>query len=281
MVKETTRVRGVRQANMDIIRNVNEMPSRQQFNDLYKINKNLNREGVRPMFAANGQGVALNDQLVINTAELRASVQHNVGPDILGQVTNPIPETLNAARGNKTAAGGITGRVFTGSAAGQTEPTTLDTPESTSSWAEGVRALRLSSLIVNGVELVLSKYGAPLFERIINAESFENALLSLADNLKEDMMNYILNLTALFMSMFWKQLNTVLKFYISSESVLYRIGKHILDNYRHLTAEQIERYTERILNAVEDYFKSLNPNSFPDLLTVCKICNGYYSICQL
>ncbi|KAM8710835.1 hypothetical protein ACLKA7_017462 [Drosophila subpalustris] len=283
MVKETTRVKGVRQANVDIIRNVNEMPSRQQFNDLYKINRNLNREGVRPMFASNGQGVVLNDQMVINTAELRASVQHNVGPDILGQVTNPIPESFNAARGgggNPTTASGITGRVFTGST-GLTEPTTLDTPESTSSWAEGVGALKASTLIVNGVELTLSKYGASLFDHIINAESFETALLSLADNLREDIMNYILNLTDLFMSMFWEQLNTVLKLYITSESVLYRIGTHILDNYRHLSAEQIERHTQEILHAVEDYFMSLNPNSFPDLLTVCKICNGYYSICEL
>ncbi|XP_034483888.1 uncharacterized protein LOC117789014 [Drosophila innubila] len=284
MVKETTRVKGVRQANMDIIRNVNEMPSRQAFNDLYKINKNLNKEGVRPMFASNGQGVTLNDQVIVNTAELRANVQHNVGPDILGQVKNPIPEAFNApgnaARVKNPVGGGITGRLLTGST-GFTEKTTLDTPELTNNYAEGVRALSLSTLVINGVGLALSKYGESLFERIINAESFETVLLSLADNLKEDMMNYILNLTNLFMAMFWEQLNTVLKMYIASESVLYRIGIHILDNYRGLTAEQIEKYTQNILNAVEDYFMSLNPNIFPDLLTVCKICNGYYSICEL
>lgn len=284
MVKETTRVKGVKQANMDIIRNVNEMPSRQQFNDLYKINKDLNKRGVRPSFAANGQGVALNDQVITNTAELRSSVQHNVGPDVLGQVTNPIPETFKgAAQGSKAASGTArnnTGRVFTGSS-GVTDPTSLETPDNTSNLAEGVRVLRLSVLMVDGVGIILSKFGTPLFEHIINAESFETALLSLADNLKEDMMTYILNLTQVFMEMFWDELNTVLKFYIPTESVLYRIGKHILDHYRGLTAVQIEKYASKILNEVQDYFMSLNPNSFPDLLTKCKICNGYYSICQL
>jgi len=283
MVKETTRVKGVKQANMDIIRNVNEMPSRQQFNDLYKINKDLNKRGVRPSFAANGQGISLNDQVITNTAELRSSVQHNIGPDVLGQVTNPIPETFKAP-GSKAASGtvrGSTGRVFTGSS-GVNDPTTpLETPDKTSNLAEGVRALSLGVLMVDGITIVLSKFGAPLFEHIINAESFEEVLLSLADNLKEDMMNYILNLTEVFMEMFWEQLNTVLKFYIPAESVLYRIGTHILNNYRGLTAAQIEQYASQILNEVQDYFMSLNPNSFPDLLTKCTICDGYYSICKL
>ncbi|XP_062129833.1 uncharacterized protein LOC133841408 [Drosophila sulfurigaster albostrigata] len=283
VVKETIRTKGVSRANMDIIRNVNEMPSRQQFNDLYKINRDLNRNGIRPSFAANGQGVELNGQVVTNTAELRASVQHNIGPDILGRVTNPLPESFqgSAVGGNNAGLrGNNAGRVFTGSA-GMTESTAFDAPENTRNYADGVRILRLSSLVINGVAIALSQFGDDIFTRIINAESFENALLMLADNLSDNVMRFVLNLTETFMHIFWDELNDLLKFYISAESVLYRIGTHILDNYRYLTIDQLRLYTGEIIQAVNDYFTSLNPNNFPGLLTKCKVCNHFYNICDL
>ncbi|XP_060651585.1 uncharacterized protein LOC132788269 [Drosophila nasuta] len=105
MVKETTRIKGVRQANVDIIRNVNDIPSRQQFNDLYKINTKLKERDIFPSFAANGRGVLLNGQVITNAADLRAYVQHNVGPDIIARVTNPKPDTFQGfgTSGNNAA----------------------------------------------------------------------------------------------------------------------------------------------------------------------------------
>ncbi|XP_034101750.1 uncharacterized protein LOC117566366 [Drosophila albomicans] len=272
VVKETIRTKGV---STDIIRNVNEMPSRQQFN------RDFNRNGIRPSFAANGQGVELNDQVFTNTAELR--IQDNIEPDILRQVTNPMPESFegSAASGNNIClVGNNGGRVFTGSS-GMTELTANYAPENTRNYADGVRILRLSSLVINNVAIELSQFGDDIFTRIINAESFENALLMLADNLNDNVMQFVLNLTETFMHIFWDELNDFLKFYIPAESVLYRIGTHILDNYRYLTIDHLQLFTREILVAVSDYFTSLNPNNFPGLLTKCKVCNHFYNICDL
>jgi len=46
-------MQGNTRGKLDIIRNVNEI-SPQEFNDLFKINKNLNQKGVRYSFAPDG-----------------------------------------------------------------------------------------------------------------------------------------------------------------------------------------------------------------------------------
>lgn len=268
--KETFRTGGNK---MDIIRNVNEIPSRQQFNDLYKINKNLNQRGVRPSFGANGK-IMLNNQVATNTAELRASVQHNTGSDILGRVTNPIPKNSAAFSG--------TGRTLNGpipmpSVTGSSAATSLDTNDGGNTETE----IRLLSLVINGGTIVLKKYGKHLFDRIVDGESFRTTLLSLADNLRIDFMEFVLDTLETFMDCMWEKLKTELKFYISTESVLFRIGCTILNDYSQCSLEYIKDQLIEILQSVYDYFMSLNPNVSPDLLTKCEICSGYYSMCQL
>lgn len=269
--KETMRTGG---SKSDIIRNVNDIPSRQQFNDLYRINRNLNERGVRPSFGRDGK-IVLNNQVATNTAELRASVQHNVGPDILGSVTNPIPET-------PTSAGGA-GRTFTvpsswsASGAGAAASALDTTDGNGNNW----NALRLSTLVINGAGIELQKFGTHIFERIVDGDSFRNTLLGLADNLPEETMRFVLTMTEIFMDCMWDELRTVLKFFISSESVLYRLGCTILNDYRYKTLEYIQDQLIEILQSVRVYFLSLDPNNFPDLLTRCKICSGFYSICKL
>lgn len=262
----------------DIIRNVNDIPSRQQFNDLYKINKDLNQRGVRPSFGRDGK-IVLNNQVATNTAELRASVQHNAGPDILGSVTNPIPESVSSA-----GVRGGAGRTFTvpmslssssGVDAGVSSLETID--GAGNNW----NALRLCTLVINGVGIALQNYGTNIFERIVDGDSFKDTLLSLADNLPEETMKFVLTMLELFMDCMWEELRTVLKFFISSESVLYRLGCTILDDYRYRTLDYIQEQVVEILQSVNDYFMSLNPNNFPDLLTRCKTCSGFFSICEL
>ncbi|BFF97402.1 uncharacterized protein DMAD_05828 [Drosophila madeirensis] len=269
--KETIRIRGNTQGKLDIIRGVNEVPSGQQFNDLYKINKQLNKEGVRAAFAPDGKGFVLNDQVATNTAELRASVQHNQGPDILGQVRQPIPATHEAA---------VNTRTIGGSRLLGPNPTALDGPEP-ANYSTGAYALQLSSAVVGGVVFVLEKYGKVLFEHIVNAESIENLITSMAKNLEPEIFDFIMNLTRTFMDNMLDELTSVLKFFIATESVLYRILKHILDNYRDGDYDEIVAHTVEILTAVSAYFMSLNPNSYSELLTKCHVCEGYYSICKL
>uniref|UniRef100_A0A1A9ZJM6 DUF4781 domain-containing protein n=1 Tax=Glossina pallidipes TaxID=7398 RepID=A0A1A9ZJM6_GLOPL len=95
--KETTRIRGGTQGKIDIIRNINDIPDRQYLNDLFKINKQLNQNKVRPAFAPNGQGqgVVLNNDVKVDTHVLRQSVQHQNGPNVLKSVIKPIPKTIS------------------------------------------------------------------------------------------------------------------------------------------------------------------------------------------
>ncbi|XP_022229538.2 uncharacterized protein LOC111078908 [Drosophila obscura] len=269
--KETIRIRGNTKGKLDIIRGVNEVPSKQQFNDLYKINKQLNKEGVRAAFAPDGKGFVLNDQVTANAADLRASVQHNQGPDILGQVKQPIPTTHEAATSTKT----IGGSRLLGP-----NPTALDGPEPTN-YAVGAFGLQLSSVVVGGVVFVLKDYGEMIFTHIVNAESIENLITSMAERLEPEVFNFIMNLTRTFMDTMLEELTTVLKFFIATESVMYRILKFILDNYSAAAYDLIVEHTMDILQAVRAYYMALNPNSLSELVKRCDVCEGYYSICKL
>ncbi|XP_052845411.1 uncharacterized protein LOC128258064 [Drosophila gunungcola] len=272
--KETVRLRGSARGKLDIIRSVNEVPSRQQFNDLYKINQNLNQEGVRYSFAPEGQGFLLNGEVQTSASDLRASVQHNQGPHVLGQVSQPIPAS-HAGSGRLQLDGLNQVSRLIGPL-----PTSQPRQEP-STYAAGVFVLELSSVIVGGVTFVLENYGRVLFEHVINAESFENLISGMAENLEPDVFDFIMKLTRTFMDTMLDDLTSVLKFYISTESVLFRILQQVMNNYRHMSSESVAEHTGAILAAVRRYFLSLNPNSYTGLLQKCPTCVGYFSICPL
>ncbi|XP_017035114.1 uncharacterized protein pst [Drosophila kikkawai] len=272
--KETVRLRGNTRGKLDIIRNVNEVPSRQQFNDLYKINKNMNQEGVRYAFAPEGNGFVLNGEVQTSASDLRASVQHNQGPNILGQVSQPIPSS-HAGSGNLQLDGLNQVSRLIGPL-----PTATPRPEP-ATYAVGVFVLELSSVMVGGVVFVLEKYGRIIFEHVVNAESFENLISSMADNLEPEVFDLIMKLTRTFMDTMLDELTTVLKFYISTESVLFRILDQVMRKFRHMTCKELEIRTGDIFMAVKRYFMSLNPNAYLGLLEKCKVCEGYFTITPL
>ncbi|KAH8378673.1 hypothetical protein KR009_000650, partial [Drosophila setifemur] len=272
--KETVRINGNTKGKLDIIRNVNEMPSRQQFNDLYKINKNLNQEGVRYSFASDGTGIVLNGEVQTTAAELRASVQHNQGTNVVGQVSQPIPAS-HAASGRLQLDGLNQVSRLIGP-----QPDLLARPEP-KNYAIGVFALELSSVVVGGVLFVMENYGRILFEHVTNAETFENLVTSMAENLEPEVFDFIMKLSSTFMDTMLDELTTVLKFFIATESVMYRILLQVLNNYRHQSYEFVAEHTLDILMAVKDYYMSLNPNSYPGVLEKCKVCVGYFSTCPL
>ncbi|XP_026832927.1 uncharacterized protein LOC6544430 [Drosophila erecta] len=270
--KETVRMQGNTRGKLDIIRNVNEM-SPQEFNDLFKINKNLNREGVRYSFAPEGKGFLLNGEVQTTGAELRASVQHSQG-NVLGQVSKPIPAS-HAGSGRLQLEGVNQVSRLIGPL-----PTSHPRQEP-STYAAGVFILKLSSVIVSGVIFVLEEYGEIIFEHVINAESFENLINGMAENLNPAVFDYVMKLTRTFMDTTLEELTSVLKFYISTESVLYRILLQVVHKYGNMSYSEIVDHTTNIINAVRKYFLSLNPNEFPALLQKCRNCVGYFSMCPL
>lgn len=276
--KETIRTRGASKGKLDIIRNVNEMPSRKEFNDLYKINKELNRKGIRPTFDSDGKGLILNNEVKTTGAELRANLQHNKGTDVLGKVTQSIPESHKVNGQISMPASALRGDAWLK----QPIPTLTNQVEnSNSKYGEGIDVLRLSSLVCNGVMITLDSYGPSIFEHIVNAESFETALLSLGDILSAEVMKYVLSMTEQFMRDNWQDIYNVLNFYLATETVLYRIGVHILDNYAEYSIAELKQYFSEILSAVRDYFLALNPNGGTQEHKKCDVCPGYYRICDL
>ncbi|XP_062129834.1 uncharacterized protein LOC133841409 [Drosophila sulfurigaster albostrigata] len=273
MVKETTRIKGVRQANVDIIRNVNDIPSRQQFNDLYKINTKLKERDIIPSFAAKGKGVLLNGQVITNAADLRANVQHNIGPDIIARVTNPKPETFQGSRTSGNNAAFRSSRFLNGPIRMRQRKTNGE-----NDCCEGLHPtceLAAEAVLVLP-ELCDEKSG----ESIISEESY-NTLLLLSDKFDDDTMHFVLQLTATFLKRYRDGLHEKLQFYISSESVLYRIGTHILDKYRSFTVEKLEMIEHKIMDAIYEYFISLNPNNYRGKLNRCDVCKNFYKICEL
>lgn len=268
--KETIRINGNR-AKVDIIRNVNEIPSRQQFNDLYKINKQLNKEGVRFSFGSDGKTILLNGEVQTTTADLRASVQHNQGPNILGKVTQSIPAShVNAANVGTTTGSRIIGP----------QPSYQPRQEPRN-YAVGVFALELSSVVIGGMVFVLESYGRVIFEHIANAEAFENIIESMCENLPPEVFDFIMKLTRTFMDTMLDDLTSVLKFFITTESVLYRILMYVLNNFRNVPVEVLEQHTGDIFRGLKRYYLSLNPNNYTGLLQKCQVCTGFFQVSQL
>jgi len=139
----------------------------------------------------------------------------------------------------------------------------------------------LSSVLVGGVVFVLEKYGKIIFEHVINAESFESLINIMANKLDPKVFDHIMLLTRTFMDTMLEDLTSVLKFFISTESVLYRILLYILRNFEDVQLSVIADHTCEIVEAVRVYFMSLNPNAFPGLLQKCPKCIGHFSVCPL
>lgn len=141
-------------------------------------------------------------------------------------------------------------------------------------------ALRLSTLVINGVGIALQDYGTHIFEKIVDGDSFKETLRSFAGNLCEKTIRFLLTMLEEFMKTMWDEVEAVLKFNIPSESVLYKLGCTIRDDYRAKNLQYIQKNKEIILKSVKDYFMSRNP-SFRFYPRKCEICSGYYNICKL
>jgi len=221
-----------------------------------------------------GQGILLNGEVQTTAADLRASVQHNQGANVLGQVTQQIPashaESGRLQLGGPNQASRLIGPLPTSKP--RHEPST---------YAAGVFTLQLSSVVVGGVTFALEKYGQIIFDHVINAESFENLINGMADNLEPAVFDFVMKLTRTFMDTMLEDLNVVLKFFISTESVLFRILQQVMIHYRNMPCRVVEEHTGDIIRAVKLYFLSLNPNSYTGLLKKCPTCVGYFSICPL
>ncbi|XP_054732558.1 uncharacterized protein LOC129240652 [Anastrepha obliqua] len=260
MAKETVRIRGESRGNVDIIRSVNDMPSKQYLNDLYKINKKLNEAKVRPSFGSAGDGIVLNNEVSVNAKVLRNNVQHNQGPNVLNTVTQPIPES------HPEANAAINSRLLPSNNLNQL-------PQSSDI---GIAAI----VLPNSVLIPLAEYGKKLSDIIANSNSFEDIITTMAEAYTENAFRFLMKIAQEFVEKMLDSIRTKIHIFISAECILYRIFLHCQEKYIDQSYEYLADKKDSILNAIKEYFQSLNPNSDTNL-TKCDICIGSYSICTL
>uniref|UniRef100_A0A1B0FKJ6 DUF4781 domain-containing protein n=1 Tax=Glossina morsitans morsitans TaxID=37546 RepID=A0A1B0FKJ6_GLOMM len=166
--KETTRIHGGTQGKIDIIRNINDIPDRQYLNDLFKINKQLNENKVRPAFASKGQGIVLNNDVKVDTHVLRQSVQHQNGPNVLKSVIKSIPETIST-----TAKVSFTAH----------NPT-----------PNPIRNCDIFQL-ANGAKICLEEFGSQFRENIYDFKEWSNLTEFIASKFPESIIRFLMNLS--------------------------------------------------------------------------------------
>lgn len=284
MSKETVRIRGSTQGKMDIIRNINEIPDRQYLNNLFKINKQLNQRDVRPAFGAPGEGVVLNNELPVDTGILRQSVQQNQGPNILDQITQPIPQSHNSDTHTTTTPTAARLLFSTGDIRQNTD--TVQDPfsynnslQTSTNLMSILRNLAIS--LPSGAVIIISQFGEIFLKNIADGQKFQDVILSMADNFPEKTLKFLIGLAQKFIENSLDDILKVLRLFIPTESVLYRMVKHVLDNFHDFSYELISTKGNEIENAIRTYYLSINPNNNPNLLKQCPDCNGKYYICAI
>ncbi|TMW51893.1 hypothetical protein DOY81_003022 [Sarcophaga bullata] len=278
--KETIRIRGNTQGRIDVLRGINEIPSRQYLNDLFKINKQLNARNVRPAFGESG--IVLNNEMPVETATLRQSVQHGVGPNILEQVSQPIPTTHNSE--TFTTATPPAARLLYATGTTRQNIDNLQDPflDNINTSSNSIAILgNLAIMLPNGLLIMLTEFGTEFMKRVVDGENFQDVILSMADNLRPETFQYLIKLAQQFIENSLMNIQKLIGIFIPTESVLYRMLKHVLDNYTDLSFENIAKKRNEILQGIKNYYLSLNPKNPTKSLQTCPVCNGRFFITNI
>lgn len=289
MSKETIRINGETKGKIDIVRNINKIPDRQYLNDLFKINKQMNENKVRPAFGSDADPIVLNNELPVETAALRQSVQHQKGPNLLEQVTKPIPSTYNSGETYSTQTPNEAKLLFSNGAGniiqqGLSFQETFN--EQPTSQPAGHLKRALNNLVISlssGSVIYLRDFGEQFLGNISDGQQFQDVILTMAENLPEKTLRFLLKLTQEFIEKKMHEILQILKIFISTESVLFCLIEEILKDYNsNLSYEFISSKYNEILQKIRSYYLSLNPNvTNRETLTQCLQCGGKYVVCNL
>uniref|UniRef100_A0ABK9MKE9 DUF4781 domain-containing protein n=1 Tax=Glossina morsitans morsitans TaxID=37546 RepID=A0ABK9MKE9_GLOMM len=248
--KETTRIHGGTQGKIDIIRNINDIPDRQYLNDLFKINKQLNENKVRPAFASKGQGIVLNNDVKVDTHVLRQSVQHQNGPNVLKSVIKPIPETIST-----TAKVSFTAH----------NPT-----------PNPIRNCDIFQL-ANGAKICLEEFGSQFRENIYDWKEWSKLTDFIASKFPENIIRFLMNLSKTYIERLPDCREMSPQKYTSTESILFCILKycykklgedqdfHYFRSIPEVILKHLDEFVEWIREITEHSFKP--DKSFPDSTT--------------
>lgn len=247
MAKETLRTNGASKGKIDLIRLINEVPDKQYLNDLHKINKNLNEKGVRFSAGTNGQ-ILLNDEIQVNSGDLRSSVQHGIGDNILGKISKPIPDPHQTIP-NQQAVNNLTNIAFS---------------ENTNH-------------LINYVQTAL-KIASPL---IANAETFQDCLRNIIINVGENVAKFLIEKAKEFIKSYGRDVELFIKTALHLEVVLWDLYKKCEENLLSITVENIEERVQWIYEQLLSFYESLSFENAVSKKIQCDFCKGFYQIVQI
>ncbi|XP_032590702.1 uncharacterized protein LOC6558864 isoform X2 [Drosophila grimshawi] len=136
-------------------------------------------------------------------------------------------------------------------------------------------------LAINGLKVALTYYGPLVKDRIIDSDNIDNVLSYLHQKIPVDLQKFVLKLANRFVKFYVKQIETMVQFYISTESVIYTIISQLLNKYAGCALQQLEEQSSEILNNIKKYYWSQNPTCFTSKIIKCEVCGGQYNYCDL
>lgn len=266
MSKETLRIQGIKKGRMDIVRGVNEIPDKQYLNDLFKINKQLNQQKVRPSFGASGKNIMLNNEMPVNTGELRASVQHQRGPNVLEQISKPIPSNHGSDSYIRKTPVEIK-QFFDNGNVGSSIEANLD------DWRTAIKELGLC--LSNGAKIFFKEFGSTFLNNISNISQFNDVIKIIFERFERPVAELLIQIAQTFLNQCKDAIEREIKSSISTETVLYRIIEFVLNKYTTFTLHYLITKTEEIIQGLKNKFSTYNPTDYNGMRESCLHCRGY------
>ncbi|KAI9576117.1 hypothetical protein GQX74_014600 [Glossina fuscipes] len=221
--------------------NINEIPDRQNLQDLFKSKKQLKLNGTA-----------------------------NTGIASLGRYDILLSNELNAVETDRQNGSNM---LQFESTPDNTSPT-----EHRSADFENVNSFTIQE---NGAMLSLSEFGPSFDKHIIDSPKLNELIEYLCSNLSEETVRFLLNLTKSFIETYAKRIEDKLKMILTTESVLFHIFKHCHSKYKeNLNFEYLRRKRDEILISTYWTLLPTNRPDEPKKIK-CQNCKGFYSISDL
>ncbi|XP_055840814.1 uncharacterized protein LOC129908383 [Episyrphus balteatus] len=247
LTKETIRTRGASMGKTDVIRLINEVPDRQYLNDLNRINRNLNENNVRFSAGNNGQ-ILLNDEVHVNSGDLRNSVQHGIGENVLGRVSQPIPSSHQ----------------------------TIPNPETVNILYESAFSENTNNLI-NYCQTAF-QISSPL---ILNVETFQDCVRNIITKVGEQAAQFLIKKAKEFIELYGESIEHFIKTKLHMEIVLWDLFTKCKENLLTFTTEALQNNMLRIFEQLKSFYQNMSFESSTAEIFECKVCQGFYQICSI
>lgn len=245
--KETIRLKGQNQGKMDVIRALNKMPdSKQPLNDLFKINKQLNENGLKASFNPDGK-ILLNNDLAIESGVLRQNLQHGIGDSIPARVA---AAPVNPVEYSGMVPSGQQNHTFSRPALDQ---------------------------VVNFSQLL----GITVLAAIDDTSNLEECVMNILRSVTKEGLKTLCRIASEYYEKNVKALEEALTRFIPFEEVLWKVFEIVK---KECGLHDIESFIEKLdFDFIQMKLAQVYQNLKPKLgsKVKCSKCGGYFTICAI